>query len=126
MNKMTKKTAFTMAQEALNTIETEEARMAWDVIQKEIDRLERVALKAKSGETKADKAKAEFRQTVLEFVADAGAPVRATDVATALGVSTQKAAPALNRLVDEGALVKMAGEKRTVLFAAPDLPAIEE
>jgi len=116
MNKMTKKTAFTMAQEALSTIETEEARMAWDVIQKEIDRLERVALKAKSGETKADKAKAEFRQTVLEFVADANAPVRATDVATALGVSTQKAAPALNRLVDEGALVKVAGEKRTVLF----------
>ena len=120
MNKMTKKTAFTMAQEALNTIETEEARQAWDVIQKELDRLERVALKAKSGETKADKAKAEFRQTVLEFVADANAPVRATDVATALGVSTQKAAPALNRLVDEGALVKMAGEKRTVKFALAD------
>lgn len=116
MNKMTKKTAFTMAQDALNTIDTEEARQAWDVIQKEIDRLERVALKAKSGETKADKAKAEFRQTVLEFVANANAPVRATDVATALGVSTQKAAPALNRLVDEGALVKVAGEKRTVLF----------
>ena len=116
MTKMTKKTAFTLAQEALGTIETEEARQAWDVIQKELDRLERVALKAKNGETKADREKAEFRQTVLEFVADAGQAVRATDVANALGVTTQKAAPALNRLVDEGALVKVAGEKRTMLF----------
>ena len=48
--KMTKKTAFAMAQEALNTIDTEDARMAWDVIQKEIDRLERVAMKAKTSD----------------------------------------------------------------------------
>ena len=115
MNKMTKKTAFTMAQEALNTIETEEARMAWDVIQKEIDRLERVALKAKSGETKADKAKAEFRQTVLEFVADAAEAVRATDVAKALEVSVQKASAALNALVEDAALVKFT-EKRVTYF----------
>jgi len=116
MIKMTKKTAFTMAQEALSTIETEEARMAWDVIQKEIDRLERVALKAKSGETKADKAKAEFRQTVLETVADTGKAMRAGEVAQILGVSGQKATAALTKLVEDGAIVKVAGEKRTVLF----------
>ena len=116
MIKMTKKTAFTMAQEALSTIETEEARMAWYVIQKEIDRLERVALKAKSGETKADKAKAEFRQTVLETVADTGKAMRAGEVAQILGVSGQKATAALTKLVEDGAIVKVAGEKRTVLF----------
>lgn len=115
--KMTKKTAFQIAQDALNTIDTEDARIAWDVIQKEIDRLERVALKAKTTETKADKAKAEFRQTVLELVADNGAAMRAGDVAQALGVSTQKASAALNALVAEGALRKVDGEKRTVLFA---------
>lgn len=119
MTKMTKKTAFTMAQDALNTIDTEEARQAWDVIQKEIDRLERVALKAKTTETKADKTKAEFRQTVLEFVADAAEAVRATDVAKALDVSVQKASAALNALVAQGALIKVDGEKRTVLFAVP-------
>jgi len=115
MTKMTKKVAFTLAQDALNTIDTNEAREAWDVIQKELDRLERVALKAKTTETKADKAKAEFRQTVLELVADTGA-MRAGDVAKALGVSTQKASAALNALVGTGAMRKVEGEKRAVLF----------
>ena len=126
MTKMTKKEAFKLAQEALSTIETADADRAWTVIQNEIDRLERVALKAKTTETKADKAKAEFRQTVLELVADNGAAMRAGDVAQAMGVSTQKASAALNALVAEGSLRKVDGEKRTVLFAAPDLPAIEE
>lgn len=126
MTKMTKKEAFKLAQEALSTIETADADRAWTVIQNEIDRLERVALKAKTTETKADKAKAEFRQTVLELVADNGAAMRAGDVAQALGVSTQKASAALNALVADGSLRKVDGEKRTVLFAAPDLPAIEE
>ena len=115
--KMTKKAAFVIAQNALESIETEEARQAWDVIQKEIERLERTALKAKTTETKADKAKAEFRQTVLELVADNGNAMRAGDVAQALEVSVQKAAAALNALVAEGALRKVDGEKRTVLFA---------
>ena len=120
MTKMTKKEAFKLAQEALSTIENADADRAWTVLQNEIDRLERVALKAKTTETKADKAKAEFRQTVLELVADNGAAMRAGDVAKALEVSTQKASAALNALVAEGALVKVDGEKRTVLFKVAD------
>lgn len=116
MTKMTKKEAFKLAQEALSTIENADADRAWTVLQNEIDRLERVALKAKTTETKADKAKAEFRQTVLELVADNGAAMRAGDVAKALEVSTQKASAALNALVAEGSLRKVDGEKRTVLF----------
>ena len=116
MTKMTKKTAFAIAQEALSTIETAEAREAWDVIQKEIDRLERVALKAKTTETKADKAKAEFRQTVLELVADAGKAMRAGEIAEALGVSGQKVTAALTKLVADGALVRFTGEKRATMF----------
>ena len=119
MTKMTKKEAFKLAQEALSTIENADADRAWTVLQNEIDRLERVALKATT-ETKADKAKAEFRQTVLELVADNGAAMRAGDVAKALEVSTQKASAALNALVAEGALVKVDGEKRTVLFKVAD------
>lgn len=120
MTKMTKKTAFTLALDALNTIETDEAAQAWEVINKEIARLDRVALKAKTAETKADREKAAFRQTVLETVADNGDAMRAGDVANALGVSTQKASAALNALVAEGALVKVDGEKRTVLFKVAD------
>lgn len=120
MNKMTKKTAFTMAQEALNTIDTEEARQAWDVIQKELDRLERVALKAKSGETKADKAKAEFRAQILDYITEQGGAYRAGEIAMSFGVSTQKASAALNALVADGALTKVDGEKRTVKFALAD------
>ena len=114
---MTKKTACALALDALNTIDTDEATQAWEVINKEIARLERVALKAKTGETKADKEKAEFRQTVLELVADNGDAMRAGDVAQTLGVSTQKASAALNALVAAGSLRKVDGEKRTVLFA---------
>jgi len=114
-NQMTKKTAFALALDALNTIDTNEATQAWEVINKEIARLERVALKAKTTETKADKAKAEFRQTVLEFVADTAEAVRATDVAKALEVSVQKASAALNALVEDAALVKFT-EKRVTYF----------
>ena len=116
MEKMTKKTAFALAMDALDTIDTDEARAAIEVIDKEIARLERVAMKAKTSETKADKEKIAFRQTVLELVADQGEAMRAGDVAKALDVSTQKASAALNALVAEGALRKVDGEKRTVLF----------
>ena len=116
MTKMTKKTAFTMAQEALSTIETEEARQAWDLIQKELDLLERVALKAKTGDTKEAKEKAEFRQSILEFIADQGTAFKASDIAAEFGVSGQKATAALTKLVEDGALVRTIGEKRAILF----------
>ena len=119
MMKMTKKTAFTLAQEALSIIETEEARQAWDVIQREIDRLERTALKAKIGETKEAKAKAEFRQGILEFIADQGTAFKASEIATEFGVSGQKATAALTKLVEDGALVRTVGEKRAIFFAVP-------
>ncbi len=118
--KMTKKTAFALAQDALNTIDTDEARIAWDVIQKEIDRLDRVALKAKSGETKADKAKAEFRAQILDYITENDGAYRAGEIAMSFGVSTQKASAALNALVADGALIKVDGEKRTVKFALAD------
>lgn len=124
--KMTKKTAFALALEALNTIETDEAAQAWEVINKEIARLDRVALKAKTGESKADKEKAAFRAEILAYITEEGGQYRAGEIAMSFGVSIQKASAALNALVAEGSLRKVDGEKRTVLFAAPDLPAIDE
>lgn len=120
MDKMTKKTAFALAMDALDTIDTDEARTAIEVIEKEIARLERAALRAKTTETKADKEKAAFRQTVLELVADAGKALRAGEIAQELGVSVQKASAALKALVDAGSLKKVDGEKRTVLFTLAD------
>ena len=119
-SQMTKKTAFTLALDALNTIDTVEASQAWEVINKEIARLDRVALKAKSGETKADKEKAEFRAQILDYIQEQGGQYRAGEIAMSFGVSTQKASAALNALVSEGALRKVDGEKRTVLFTLAD------
>lgn len=127
--KMTKKTAFALAQNAIDfvlgdkpvdPIDPNDACVAWDVIQKEIDRLDRVALKAKSGETKADKAKAEFRAQILDYITENGGAYRAGEIAMSFGVSTQKASAALNALVADGALIKVDGEKRTVKFALAD------
>ena len=119
-SQMTKKTAFTLALDALNTIDTVEASQAWEVINKEIARLDRVALKAKSGETKADKEKAEFRAQILDYIQEQGGQYRAGEIAMSFGVSTQKASAALNALVDAGSLKKVDGEKRTVLFTLAD------
>ena len=123
MTKMTKKVAFALALDALKVMDSAEAAEAVEVVEKELARLERVASKAKSGETKADKEKAEFRQTVLELVADSDHPVRSAEVAKALDVSVQKATAALTALVKDGALVKGQGEKRTVVFSTPELAA---
>ena len=119
MEKMTKKTAFGIAQEALTLVETDEARAAWNVLQKEIDRLDRAAIRAKVTETKADKEKAAFRAEILDYITEQSGAYRAGEIAMSFGVSTQKASAALNALVDAGSLIKVAGEKRTVKFALP-------
>ena len=120
MTKMTKKTAFALAMDALTNVDSAEAVEAIEIIGKEIARLERVALKAKTGETKADKEKAAFRAEILDYITENGGQYRAGEIATSFGVSTQKASAALNALVDAGALQKVDGEKRTVLFALAD------
>lgn len=124
MTKMTKKTAFTMAQAALSTLETEEAAIAREVIAKEIERLERIS--KRTTPTKADIEKAAFRQKVRETVEASGKAMRAGEVAQMLGVSGQKASAALNALVTKELLIKIDGEKRTVLFAASDFEADAE
>ena len=121
MTKMTKKNAFAIAQEALSTIETAEATEAWNVIQKEIERLERNALKAKSGErklTKAQREVAEFREAVMVALAKKSEPIQCGELAKEIGVSSQKMSAALRKLVEEGRIVKTIGPKKVSLFAA--------
>ena len=121
MTKMTKKNAFAIAQEALSTIETAEATEAWNVIKKEIERLERNALKAKSGErklTKAQREVAEFREAVMVALAKKSEPIQCGELAKEIGVSSQKMSAALRKLVEEGRIVKTIGPKKVSLFAA--------
>ena len=124
MDKMTKKVAFGLAMDALETIDTEEARSAIEVIEKEIARLERAAAKAHSGETKADKEKAAFRQSVLDVLMDdAEVAMCATDIAKALDVTCQKVSMALKFLVESGRVMRAEGEKRVPMFS---IASIEE
>lgn len=116
MTKMTKKMAFELAQKALDTIDTEDAVNAWNILQKEIDRLEAAKVKARTTETKADKEHAAFRAQVLEMVREADAPIRAGELAKLMDVNVQKASAALNFLFNDGKLEK-AYDKRVALFS---------
>jgi Fic family protein len=70
---------------------------------------------------KEDPEKAAFRQTVLEYVADTAAPLKAGEVAEALGVKVQKVTPALTRLVRDGALVKAVEGSKPATYAVAGL-----
>jgi Mn-dependent DtxR family transcriptional regulator len=57
---------------------------------------------------------------MLDLLAS-GEPMRATDVAKELGLSSgQKASSLLNALAKAGELVKVKGEKGATLFTLPD------
>ena len=73
---------------------------------------------AKTGErkpTKTQRENAELKAQFAEFVAGTEG-VRAKDVAEHFELTTQKASALLKQLVDEGALVKVEGEKKVTLF----------
>ena len=74
----------------------------------------------KSGDrkpTKTQRENAEIKTRIVEFLGEKGEPVKAGEVGTALGMSTQKASALLRQLIDEGTVVKGEGEKRTTVFA---------
>ena len=120
MTKMTKKNAFTIAQEALSTIETAEATEAWNILQKEIERLERNALKAKSGERKMTKTQREnvaLKEQIAGILANYENGIQAKEIAAEMGLSVQKISALCKQLVEEGAIVKTEGAKHVTLFA---------
>ena len=125
MTKMTKKVALSVALDALNLVAdqmTPNADWTFDEVKAKLSEM-MVALDKKSTNTKPTKAQqenAEVKEQMLDLLAS-GEPMRATEVAKALNLSSgQKAAALLNALAKDGEVAKVKGEKGVTLFALPD------
>ena len=125
MTKLTKKAALKVALDALNLVAdqmTPSADWTFDEVKDKLN--EMVAQLDKkttsSKQTKAQQENEAVKEQLLDLLGR-GDPMRATDVAQELGLSSgQKAAALLNALVKEGLAVKVKGEKGATLFSLPD------
>lgn len=125
MKKMTKKAALKIAMDALNVVSTQMTPSGdWtfdevkEILTKMSDALDKKSISAKP--TKAQQENEAIKEQMLDLLAS-GEPMRATDVANALGLSSgQKAASLLNALEKAGEVVKVKGEKGATLFTLPD------
>lgn len=68
---------------------------------------------SKKRETKAQKAAAEFAETVRVYMAEAGEPLTNREIAENFGVSGQKITGALRKLMTLGTVVRINSEKST-------------
>jgi hypothetical protein len=125
MKKLTKKVALSVALDALTLVAdqmTPNADWTFDEVKAKLSEM-MVALDKKSTSTKPTKAQqenAKIKEQMLDLLAS-GEPMRATDVAKELGLSSgQKASVLLNALVNDGEAVKVKGEKGATLFTLPD------
>jgi predicted Rossmann fold nucleotide-binding protein DprA/Smf involved in DNA uptake len=125
MKKLTKKVALSVALDALTLVAdqmTPNADWTFDEVKAKLSEM-MVALDKKSTSTKPTKAQqenAEIKEKMLDLLAS-GEPMRATDVAKELGLSSgQKASSLLNALEKAGEVVKVKGEKGATLFTLPD------
>lgn len=125
MKKLTKKVALSVALDALTLVAdqmTPNADWTFDEVKAKLSEM-MVALDKKSASTKPTKAQqenAEIKEKMLDLLAS-GEPMRATDVAKELGLSSgQKASSLLNALEKAGEVVKVKGEKGATLFTLPD------
>ena len=76
---------------------------------------------SKSGKpTKTQKENSQIKDSIAGLLQNAPAPMRCGDIATALGISGQKASALLTQMVKAGEVVKSEGEKRVTLFAYAD------
>lgn len=125
MTKLTKKAALKVALDALNLVADQMTPAAdWtfdevkDKLNEMIAQLDKKTTSTK--QTKAQQENEEAKEQILDLLGK-GDPMRATDVAQELGLSSgQKAAALLNALVKEGLAVKVKGEKGATLFSLPD------
>ena len=125
MKKLTKKVALSVALDALTLVAdqmTPNADWTFDEVKAKLSEM-MVALDKKSTSTKPTKAQqenAEVKEQMLDLLAS-GEPMRATEVAKALNLSSgQKAAALLNALAKDGEVAKVKGEKGATLFTLPD------
>lgn len=125
MTKLTKKAALKVALDALNLVADQMTPAAdWtfdevkDKLNEMIAQLDKKTTSTK--QTKTQQENEEAKEQILDLLGK-GDPMRATDVAQELGLSSgQKAAALLNALVKEGLAVKVKGEKGATLFSLPD------
>ena len=125
MKKLTKKVALSVALDALNLVAdqmTPNADWTFDEVKTKLSEmmasLDKKSTNAKP--TKAQQENAEIKEKMLDLLAS-GEPMRATDVAKELGLSSgQKASSLLNALEKAGEVVKVKGEKGATLFTLPD------
>lgn len=125
MKKLTKKVALSVALDALNLVAdqmTPSADWTFDEVKAKLSEM-MVALDKKSANAKPTKAQQEnagIKERMLDLLAS-GEPMRATEVAKALELSSgQKAATLLNALVKDGEVAKVKGEKGVTLFTLSD------
>lgn len=125
MTKLTKKAALRIALDALNLVAdqmTPAADWTFDDVKGKLNEMIAQLDKktASSKQTKAQQENEAVKEQMLDLLGK-GDPMRATDVAQELGLSSgQKAAALLNALVKEGLAVKVKGEKGATLFSLPD------
>lgn len=125
MKKLTKKVALSVALDALNLVADEmtpNADWTFDEVKAKLSEM-MASLDKKSTTTKPTKAQQEnekVKEAMLDLLAS-GEPMRATEVAKALELSSgQKAAALLNAMEKEGKVAKVKGEKGVTLFTLPD------
>lgn len=125
MKKLTKKVALSVALDALNLVANEmtpNADWTFDEVKAKLSEM-MASLDKKSTNTKPTKAQQEnekVKEAMLDLLAS-GEPMRATEVAKALELSSgQKAAALLNAMEKEGKVAKVKGEKGVTLFTLPD------
>ena len=110
---------MTKAQMFAQVVEMAQAQGRQDIVDFAEHEIELLA-KRNSADSKAKAKKAaenaELADKIVEFLAGADAPMATLDVATAVGISTQKATPILKGLVDEKRVVETM-EKRKKFFA---------
>ena len=125
MTKLTKKAALKVALDALNLVAdqmTPAADWTFDEVKAKLSEM-MASLDKKSSNAKPTKAQQEneaVKGQMLDLLAS-GKPMRATEVAKALELSSgQKAAALLNAMEKEGKVAKVKGEKGATLFTLPD------
>ena len=130
MDKLTKKVALRVALDALNLVSDQmEVQAEWSMDDVKAKLSEMIASLDKKPTTKSTKNQQEneyIKSQMLDLLGRAE-PMRATDVANTLGLSSgQKASVLLNALAKDGLVAKVKGEKGVTLFTLPEPVEDEE
>ena len=116
---MTKKEYFA---EIVNLATANDRKDLVEFAEKEIELLNKRNSKDSKAAKEKAAANAQIMDNIVAAVADNGAPIRTMDIASAVGISPQKATPLLKTLVADGRLVENV-EKKVKTFSLPEVGA---